>query len=256
MTKQIHVKNFFNAISFLLILSSNQIINGSNKIELENINIFFSQLIKQGDLVFDVGAFIGNKTEIFLNYGAKVVCFEPQEICINFLASKFACNKNVTIVQKGLSYEHGYIDFFECTTAKTISTFSKEWTTDGRFVEQGYSWKKPIKIEVTTLDEMIKIYGIPKFCKIDVEGFEYEVLKGLSTIIPALSFEFTYENKLNTQKILDHLTSLGYTKFNFALAENPYFEFDEWLTGKILLERIYKENKISTDLWGDIYAKH
>jgi len=216
---------------------------------------FLKQFIHHGDLVFDVGANIGKKTKLYLNCGAQVVCIEPQQKCIKTLNTKFSHNKNVIIIPKGVASQSGYIDFFPCNTT-TISTCSIEWTHNGRFANQGFRWNTPIKIEVITLDEIIKQYGIPQFCKIDVEGFEHDVLKGLSTPIPYLSFEFTYEFKDNAKECLNYLVNLGYKNFNFVVGETAYFAFDEWISADILLNRIYSENKCGVNLWGDIYAKY
>lgn len=215
---------------------------------------FLRNFINEGDLVFDVGANIGNKTFLYVLCKAKVVCFEPEIRCISKLQRKFKDNSNVIIVPKGLAEKQGYIDFFPCNQVTTISSCAIAWATDGRFVEAGYSWAKPIKIEVATLDQMIEQYGIPKFCKIDVEGFEFQVLSGLTQPIPCISFEFTYERKTEAQKCLAILTRLGYKKFNFVIGETAFFFFNEYMDAESLLEKIYKENVVGTGLWGDIYA--
>ena len=108
---------------------------------------------------------------------------------------------------------------------------------------------------------MIQKYGKPKFCKIDVENFEYEVLKGLSQPIKYLSFEFNFECIENTKKCLDYLVNLGYRSFNFAPGERGWLLFDEWMSGDNFLEELKKkaENCDWRDiwgLWGDIYARY
>jgi len=251
-----HTNKAIYSILFTLFCFSTTNTHWYSKFDPQKAKIFLKQFIEKDDLVFDVGANIGNKTDLYLQCGAKVICFEPQEKCLYHLYKKYENNSNVVIISKGLSDKPGHVDFFPCNEVTTIATCSRDWTTDGRFVQQGYSWNKPIKIEVTTLDKIIKKYGIPKFCKIDVEGFEYEVLKGLSMPIPYLSFEFTYERKLEAKKCLDYLTKLGYKKFNFAVGETSYFQFKQWLSADKLLQKIYSENKCGDDLWGDIYARY
>ena len=68
---------------------------------------FYSQFIKKGDLCFDVGAHKGNRTEIFLKLGARVVAIEPQERCVRYLQSKFGKNPQFSLVKKGLSDKEG-----------------------------------------------------------------------------------------------------------------------------------------------------
>lgn len=256
MTQKKHIKNI-SIFSILTILFSNvSTVSWYRKLNPQKTKLFLSQFIKKDDLVFDIGANTGQKINIYLSCGAHVVCFEPQKKCLRELYKKFKNNTNVMIDPRGLSATSGFIDFFPCNEITTIATCSKEWTTEGRFVEQGYSWNKPIKIKTTTLDKAIEKYGIPTFCKIDVEGFEYEVLKGLTTPIPCITFEFTYEGKSNAKKCLDYLKKLGYKNFNFVIGETAYFAFDHWLDSDLILEKIYQENPCEKDLWGDIYAKY
>lgn len=210
-----------------------------------------TQLITEGDIIFDVGANTGAKTDLFLRKGATVICIEPQPDCIYHLRRKYHNNLRVFIVEKGLADKKGRLQLFLCSNANTISTFSDEWKK-GRFAN--YHWDKALTVEVTTLDEIIRQYGLPKYCKIDVEGFEYHVLKGLSTPIPFISYEFTYEFLDNAKKCLSLLNTIGYKCFNIAIGEEPDFVFSEWVSANLLFEYL----SCSTDklLWGDIFAKY
>lgn len=213
--------------------------------------LFIQQFIQPGSLVFDVGAHNGAKTDLYLSQHAHVVCVEPQPACIKILMKKYQFNQQVHIVKQGLSDAMGSMELHICSDSPTISTFSEEWQ-HGRF--ENYSWDKKITVPVTTLDELIKIFGIPYFCKIDVEGFEYSVLKGLSQPIPYLSFEFTYELFKNSKACLEHLINLGYTYFNYALGETPRLVHKGWIPAEQLMVEI--ENNPDHLLWGDIYAHY
>lgn len=211
---------------------------------------FERSLIEPGDLVFDVGANLGAKTERFLESGARVVCVEPQPGCANILRQKFAGNPNVVVVEKGLAEKRGLRELSICSTANTISTFSEEWK-QGRFAN--YSWDSKVVVEMSTLDELISIYGIPKYCKIDVEGFEISVLKGLSKKIPHVSFEFTIEFIDNARHCVECLAQLGFSRFNVILGENKELEFSDWLNHFDLFDRIAALEM--PQLWGDIHAQ-
>jgi FkbM family methyltransferase len=226
-----------------------------NSVVCGDQHVLFRQFIKSGDLVFDVGAHVGKKAETFLQCGARVICVEPQPLCLDMLKSAFTGNDNVVIVNKGLAAQHGTMVMYICPT-NTISTFSTDWTKFGRFAEQGYVWNKTIEVEMTTLDELIEIYGIPKFCKIDVENFEYEVLCGLTQAIPCLSFEFHEEYLNNTKRCLNRLVELGFSRFNFAIGENSELALNEWVSSQDIL-RLLKSGDFKAEgglLLGDIYA--
>jgi len=207
--------------------------------------------VRPGDVVFDVGANVGNKTDSFLQYGAQVVCIEPQPDCVKALKRRFKRNRRVTILPKGLAEKAGALELSICSQANTISTFSDEWKT-GRFAE--YQWDKVIRVPVTTLDEVIREHGAPAYCKIDVEGFEISVLQGLTRPVPLLSFEFAREFMGRAKACVSYLQQIGFERFNFIEGENPQFTCGGWLDARALFERIGQID--NPKLWGDIYAQH
>lgn len=210
---------------------------------------FYSQFIKKGDLCFDIGAYFGNRTEIFLELEAKVVAVEPQEKWANYLEKKFGKNPNFRLVKKGLSDREGELSLFICEEADSISTFSNRWKT-GRFSD--YKWTKQKLVPVTTLDRLINEFGLPVFCKIDVEGFEYQVLKGLSQPIKYLSFEFVKEFFGETKMCLNYLLSLGQATFNCDFYESMELYFSKWVGAEEISQKI---ESINDDLLGgDIYV--
>jgi len=211
---------------------------------------FYSQFIHKGDLCFDIGAHRGNRTEIFLRLGAKVVAVEPQEDCIDYLRQKFNEESRLVLVNKGLSGKEGELTLYVCKDASVISTFSDKWKR-GRF--SNYKWNNSKTVSVTTLDNLIKKFGLPVFCKIDVEGFEFQVLKGLSQPIPYISFEFTREFFYDAESCIKYLHSLGYVEFNCSIGESMHMLFQTWVTAEELYQSL---NSIDDSLlWGDIYAK-
>ncbi|NEQ35516.1 MAG: FkbM family methyltransferase [Okeania sp. SIO3I5] len=218
-----------------------------------SIHNFIGQFVNKGDLVFDVGANQGLKTDLYLSIGAKVICFEPQPHCVEILNQKYQNNQNVAIVNKGLATKSGQLELSICDRADVLSTFSEQWKT-GRFANQ--KWEKKVTVEVTTLDEMIKTWGLPQFCKIDVEGFEYQVLKGLSQPISYLSFEFTIEFIDNAKKSIQHLVSLGYSLFNITQEDQTKLAISEWVSETKLFDFIESKSTNKKSLWGNIYAKY
>ena len=166
---------------------------------------FYSQFINSGDLCFDIGAHLGNRTDAWNLLGAKVIALEPQPHCMNFMRNRFKGNPNIILIEKAVGQQAGKATFFISELTPTISTMSdQKWrNTIAEDTSFKISWNKEIEVEVITLDQLIAQYGMPRFCKIDVENFEYEVLKGLSKPIPALSLEYYTSNLSATLNCID-----------------------------------------------------
>jgi FkbM family methyltransferase len=213
---------------------------------------FYAQFIKPGDRCFDVGANIGNRTEVFVELGAKTVCCEPQAVCLKRLHQLFGNNPNVIIVEKAVGDYEGMAELSICEDASTISTLSTHWKTNGRFANE-FEWNKTQSVPITTLDRLIEVHGLPKFCKIDVEGFEVSVLRGLTKPIPFISFELSIELLDDMKQCIRHLQSLATVEFNYSIAESMEFVFPTWVSGDELLENLKKID--NQQFWGDIYAK-
>lgn len=215
--------------------------------------LFYSQFIKKGDLCFDVGANIGNKTNIFLKLGAKVVAIEPQELACQKIYKLYGDNENLTIINKGLAEKPGFLELSIAEDRSVLATMSEKWKKEGGIFKD-YTWTKTQKVSVLTLNDLISEYGLPRFCKIDVEGFEQQVLKGLSQPIPYLSFEFHKSFLDDAFSCVKHLALLGKTEFNCCFGESMEFIFKTWVSSSEILLKIEQSN--DKDLWGDIYVKY
>ncbi len=209
-----------------------------------------NDLIVPGDLVFDVGANIGDQAAAFIARGARVICFEPQPDCVARLRERFTGEPRVTVVSAGLAAQAGEMELSICSAANTISTFSADWQ-HGRFAS--YQWDRRLRVPVITLDEAIARHGHPRYVKIDVEGFELEVLRGLSSRVPLLSFEFTIELIEQMLECTRHLTKLGFLEFNAKLGTADTYMCDQWVSAGELFSRV--QSWSDTNLWGDVYAR-
>lgn len=240
----------------------NKIINifQLNKIHEDNIELiktrklFYSQFVKSGDLCFDVGANIGNRVDPLLLLNAKIVAVEPQISCQKILKSKFG--NNIILVNEGLGEKEGIEEFY-ISDASTISSFSKDWIDSvklGRFKE--YSWATKCKVRMTTLDILIDRYGVPAFIKIDVEGYELEVLKGLTKSVNMISYEYCVPEQ--TKKVIDcasRLVSINSNiEFNYCIHENMIFCLEKWIKFDKMIN-IINSDSFQNSLFGDIYVK-
>lgn len=215
---------------------------------------FYSQYINAGDLCFDVGANVGNRAEIFLKLRAKVIAVEPQEICAQKLLKEFKNNQGFTLIQKGLGEKEGEIKM-TISNASIVSSMSAEWIESvkksGRFPD--YTWGRQVTVPLTTMDALIKEFGKPVFCKIDVEGFELQVLKGLSTPLAALSFEFTPEYIEIAINSIKYLQSIGMNYFNYSVNESMNLVLPTWVGTQEICDILV--NLPNKRIFGDVYAK-
>jgi hypothetical protein len=122
--------------------------------------------------------------------------------------------------------------------------------SSGRFPY--YAWGRSVTVPVTTLDSLIALHGEPAFCKIDVEGFEREVLKGLSRPLARLSFEFHAEFIGEALACLERLRELGMYRFNFTQENRPVFESTKTLNEVEISERLL--SLPFSSLQGDVHA--
>lgn len=216
---------------------------------------FYKSLINPSDLVFDVGANMGNRSKIFRAIGARVVAFEPQSYCAKFLAAAFSGDPSFTLVQAALSNEEGELTM-HLSRAHVLSTLDTEWmdrmNQGGRFANQ---WDRTEQVRVTTLDKSIEKFGMPAFIKIDVEGHEYNVVRGLSQPVKLLSLEFASESLDSIFKCIDQLDSLAPYEFRLSMGESMHFQGSSW-SGASLIKRMLEEARERDPLvWGDIYAR-
>ncbi|MGZ5896675.1 MAG: FkbM family methyltransferase [Xanthobacteraceae bacterium] len=187
----------------------------------------YAKFVKPGDLVFDVGAHVGDRVRAFRRLGARVIAVEPQPALARTLWFFYGRNRDVVIEQTAVGRETGTVSLKLNVANPTISTASDEFISAaaGSPRWQAERWTKSVSVPVTTLDRLIAQHGTPVFAKIDIEGFEAEALAGLSQAIPALSFEFTTLQRDVAARALGRCIELGYRRFNAALGESQIFVF-------------------------------
>jgi len=200
---------------------------------------------RQGDLIFDVGANEGSKSDVFLRLGARVVAIEPDETNQEVLRSSFLryrlVPRPVTIVGKALSDQGGIETMWIDGPGSALNTLSQKWVatlqSNKMRIQHGHyglEFSGHTAVETTTLEQLILTHGMPFFVKIDVEGYEARVLRGLKRPVPFLSFEvnlpeFRLEG-LECVKLLQGLAAAG--KFNYAADCQRGLVLDKWVDGQ------------------------
>lgn len=216
---------------------------------------FYAQFIRPGDLCFDVGANLGDRTAVFLGLGARVVAVEPQAHCRERLQHRFRNLPQMVLVPKALGERTGEL-VMNVSNAETISSLSPDWIASvkasGRFA--GHTWDRTETVAVTTLDDLIREFGQPAFCKVDVEGYEEQVFLGLTQPLRVASFEFTPEFLRPALRSAQRLAGLGgEVRFNYSLGESMRLELNDWVTADVLAEKLAALPDAS--VFGDVYTR-
>lgn len=215
---------------------------------------FYAKLLDADDLVFDVGANVGQRAAIFAELAGMVIAFEPQAECVMHLKSRFKSKPNVKIEQLALSDTVGEAVIYE-SSSSTVSSMSPKFIEEvGKKVFKEDTWQREVSVRTDTLDRMILRYGMPHFVKIDVEGFELNVLKGLSQVVPLLSFEFTPLAIDEVQKCVSRLNRISPDYlYDYCLGEDLDFVLPEHADFDTFVRTVLPELE-QAGSFGDIYA--
>lgn len=216
---------------------------------------FYGRFLSADDLVYDVGANLGNRVEVFLSLKNRVVAVEPQDYCHSFLKTKYA--NAITLLKLALGAKKDTMTMYINSTSSTVSSLSKDWVDSmkvGRFSDE--NWDRTALVEVDTLDSLIAKHGKPHFIKIDVEGFEADVLKGLSVAIPIMSFEYTTpEQTHRLYECLDLIQALDAAyQCNYSAGENNRFLLENWIPVPEFKALVAKDVHAMQG-FGDVYVK-
>jgi FkbM family methyltransferase len=214
----------------------------------------YGQFVRPGDLVFDVGAHVGDRIAAFRRLGARVVACEPNPPLVRTLRLLYGRDRHVTIEPVAVGAAPGEIDMKINVDNPTVSTASETFVqaSHGAPGWEGQNWDKTIRVGVSTLDALIARHGVASFIKIDVEGYEAEALAGLTQPVPALSFEFTTIQRDVAHNCLSRCEALGYRRYNAALGESQTLAHADWQSAQAIgawLDALPMEANS-----GDVYA--
>jgi FkbM family methyltransferase len=223
---------------------------------------FYRHLLEgfhKGDLVFDIGANQGQKTDVFLRLGATVVAIEPDAFNCEVLRQKFQLyrlvKKPVTVVGKAVGAQTRKETMWIDEPGSAKNSLSKKWVDTLRADQERFGarldFKKRTEVETVPLEDLILQHGLPFFVKIDVEGYEPNVLRGLRRPVRYLSFEVNLPEfrpeGLECVELLNTLDPNG--RFNYFVDCQKGLALNGWLTYKEFYPVLAQCNECSVEVF-------
>ncbi len=159
---------------------------------------FYKKILTNSEgIVFDIGANVGDKSMLFAKYSQRVIALEPDIANFRLLQKRFFYNSKVKVINAAVGNVIGKEVFYVSLPGSPANTLSAKWKDileDSRVNRWAKSleFRATYQVDVTTLDTLIMQFGTPHFIKIDVEGYEEQVLEGLSKTIPVISIEANF----------------------------------------------------------------
>ncbi len=199
-----------------------------NPVSMRAWRRFYADLLAPGDLAFDVGAHMGTRARAMRRAGARVIALEPQEPFAGFLRRTLP--RDITLIEAAAGRSDAEADMAVSSRHPTVSSMRAEFV-DGAETAHGFGhvkWDRTQRVRMVTLDALIARHGAPRYVKIDVEGFEIEVLSGLSQPVEIVSVEFLPAFPRLTHAVIDRLAELGDYRFNPVRGETGGFLWDDW----------------------------
>lgn len=224
-----------------------------DKARAEAMDRLYSAFVQSGDLVFDVGAHVGDRIASFRRLGARVVAVEPQQAMARVLKLLYGLSSAVAIEEVAVGREAGRARMLINAENPTVSSLSPAFVDAARGAPgwEGQQWTRSTDVTITTLDALIARHGRPAFIKLDVEGYEAAALEGMSQAVHALSFEFTTIQREVALACVERCKILGYRRFNAALGENQVLAGD-WLSAEGITRWLVELPQAANS--GDVYA--
>ena len=191
--------------------------------------------VNEGMNVIDIGANIGAVTLHLakkISPSGRIFSFEPSPLNFKRAFKNISLNNfsNIKLINQGLGNEKSMAFLYNVNpNNRGMMRLLPEDDQNNSFEKEA--------VEIDTLDSSMKKFSIPKpdFIKIDVEGFEYKVLKGARETLmnhkPALFIELDDNNlreqKSNAKELIQYLLNLNYriinTESNRGIDDNSNF---------------------------------
>lgn len=214
---------------------------------------FYRGLLREGDLAFDIGAHVGTRARAMRAAGARVVALEPQAPFAGYL--RLTLPRDIRFLEAAAGPVNSLAQMAVSSRHPTVSSLRNGFAEEVG-VKPGFEhvrWDSVQKVTVTTLDKLIAQEGVPRYIKIDVEGFELDVLAGLSQPVELISVEYLPGLPYLSHAVIDRLLELGAYRFNPVIGETGAFLWQDWRDGAET--KHWLRNLPAEASSGDLYAR-
>ena len=214
---------------------------------------FYRKLLKDKDLAFDIGAHVGTRTRAMRAAGCKVVALEPQQPFASFLEKTLP--RDVVFIEAAAGAAEMDAEMAVSSKHPTVSSMRTDFVDDASTTEgfEKVQWDKKQIVKMVTLDGLMEKQGKPGYIKIDVEGYELQVLSGLSTPVDLVSVEYLPGFPKLIEEVIARLLELGDYEFNPVIGENAKFLWSDWKSAEEL--RTWMQAQSATGKASDLFAR-
>jgi len=214
---------------------------------------FYGEILGPGDLVIDVGAHLGTRARAMRAAGARVIALEPQALFARYL--RLTLPADIEVIEAAAGAVEALGELAVSSRHPTVSSLQGDFVREAASTPgfEHVEWDRREQVRMTTLDALIVRSGLPAYVKIDVEGFEADVLAGLSQPVPLISVEYLPAFAARTHAVIDRLETLGAYRFNPVVGERSGFLWPDWRDAPTL--RTWLDGLGDNAPSGDVFAR-
>lgn len=213
----------------------------------------YGSMLSAGDLCFDLGSHVGNRVDVLTSLSCRVVSVEPHPFLAEYLRRRFSGNPDVVVDERAVSDESGEATLHWSPQYLTVSSLASDWVDSLQALRShAIAFTESQTVATTTIGELIREHGEPRYCKIDVEGSDLAVIRSMPTAIAVVSFEHLPHRFDATAASLAALGERADYRYNHFIRESHRFRLPAPVSAESMLREL---RSIAATGWScDVFA--